>query len=626
MLKGLLGRLDQWIARFALVSLRGLIWPFLIAIAAGSGVWMIRHQDQLNQMSQNRLPHDVRVNAVWYTAGALLALFVAHAVVAFVIRLRTGERQSLRATELVNQATACLLGLPFVAAMLTPTLETKRPILVLVFAIIAALCCVPTLMLFGGREPFDEDHDDKERRWDRIEKWLVFALLMAMFAGYALFFSRLAITNHHAIGSRTIDLGYYDNIFYQSIHGRPLACSFLKAESHVSAHFDPILVLLSPLYLLYPRAEMLLVLQSVWLASGVFPAYLIGRKVLDSRLAGLIIAAAFALHPAVHGANMYEFHSLTLIATPLLWALYFLETNNRRGYWITLPILLLIREDVPLLMCFVAAAAILTRKPGYARLGWVTVAVCGVYFAVVKLFIMTSPDLLNAGDESYGFSYYYRDMIPNHKGVQGLALSLLTNPSYTVQHMLAEPKVEYMMKLLVPLGVLPLVAKPGRFMLVYGFIFTLLATRKPVFETGFQYSMLLVPMMVALTPMGIRRLRDGQLPRMLAIEPQKVVVACLGVVLIASLAVSWRFGAIWKNTAFRGGFARITRELDEGQALRYQKIREMADMIEPGAGVTVTNKIGPQVSNRQHVFLYRQKKVKESHYVFLDERDLKGKF
>src|SRR5262249_60600206 len=52
---------------------------------------------------------------------------------------------------------------------------------------------------------------------------------------------------------------------------------------HGSAHFDPILVVLSPLYLLYPRAEMILVLQCLWVGGGVVPAYLIAQDKLGSR-------------------------------------------------------------------------------------------------------------------------------------------------------------------------------------------------------------------------------------------------------------------------------------------------------------------------------------------------------
>ena len=43
---------------------------------------------------------------------------------------------------------------------------------------------------------------------------------------------------------------------------------------------------------------------------AVVPIYLIGRHWSLSRLMSVVVAACFVLHPAVHGANMYEFHSL----------------------------------------------------------------------------------------------------------------------------------------------------------------------------------------------------------------------------------------------------------------------------------------------------------------------------
>src|SRR5439155_12102520 len=124
-------------------------------------------------------------------------------------------------------------------------------------------------------------------------------------------------------------LGFYDNIFYQSIHGHPLGCSFVKTGYHGSSHFDPILVLLSPLYLVWPRAELLLVLQSVWLGSGVVPVYLLARAQRASRAAAIALATMYAVYPALHGANAYEFHSLTLAVPLVLWLLFFLETGSR---------------------------------------------------------------------------------------------------------------------------------------------------------------------------------------------------------------------------------------------------------------------------------------------------------
>ena len=60
--------------------------------------------------------------------------------------------------------------------------------------------------------------------------------------------------------------------------------------------------------MLSPRAETLLVLQSVWLATGVAPLYLLGKKRLGNPWFGVLLAATYVLYPALHGANLFDFH------------------------------------------------------------------------------------------------------------------------------------------------------------------------------------------------------------------------------------------------------------------------------------------------------------------------------
>ena len=626
MLTKALRQLDEGFARATPYVLRTLAWPVLIAVALGSAVFSYRHQGQLGLVATNKLPQPARVEALWHFAVAALLILAVYGVAAAVVRWRSGCWQTPRVLARVNRALAFVMAAPFAAILLTPNIESKSPKLALFYIAIAGACCVPSFMMLGRPDTLDEPEPSVlTRRMDRVWDVVALVLVALMFVAYGWFFTRIAVNNHQAFVTRTIDLGYYDNIFYQSIHGRPLDCTLMQQGNHVAAHFDPILVLLSPLYLLYPRAELLLGLQSFWLAAGVLPAYLLGRHVLSSRVAGVVMAAVYALHPALHGANMYEFHSLTLITPLVLFLLYFLETERKKSYWVTLILLLLVREDVPLLMCFVAVSIILSGRRGYARLGWMTILVSLAYFAMAKLLVLHSSDLFNEGSPSYGFAYYFRDMIPNKHGVRGMLISLVTNPTFVVSHVLSEEKVEFLLKMFLPLALLPLWARPRRFLLVYGLVFTLLASRKPVFTTHFQYAMLLLPFLVGLTPIAIRRLRDGRAPALLGVAPDQLATGLVGLVLVTSVLTSWKFGGIIENTSFRGGFSRVVRQLNDAQREKFRKVHELAAKMEPGAGVTTTNSLGPHVSNRPHVYLYRQARVKESHYVFVDERELKGK-
>jgi uncharacterized membrane protein len=443
--------------------------------------------------------------------------------------------------------------------------------------------------------------------------------LGALVMAYGIRFSRLAINNHHALQTRLIDLGIYDNIFYHSSHGNFLGSNFIPTQNHSSAHFDAILVLLSPLYYIYPRAELILVLQAFWCAVGVIPAYLLGRHHLDSRGAGMVMALAWALYPALHGANLYEFHSLTLLAMPMMWLLYLLTSGKVGPYFILLPFVLLIREDAPLLVACVAFAGILTRDSRLVRAGWITIAIAIAYFIFVKAFIMGSADPLGG---KYGFDWYYTDMIPHGPGLKDLAVSLLTNPTFAIDLALREPKLVFLLQLLVPLCFLPVFAKHWRFATAFGLFYILLATRKPVFSIHFQYSVVLFPVLIAVTPIGLRALRDGNLAQRIGLAKPQLVAVLLTGVLVSSLLMSWKFGGVVPNSSFRGGWAKIPHSLTVAQVDRYRRVRTLVDQVPPDASVTVTNRIAPHLTNRAEVWSYGDKKPTE--YLVIDTRDMKG--
>jgi uncharacterized membrane protein len=622
-----LAGLDRGLQRLATAGLSFLLWPALIAVAVSVGAYGFVHLPSLPTFDTNKLPDPMRRAAlIWLAKSAgLVALF--YFAVATIGRIVTRSWQFAKTSAELNRWLFGLLALPFVAALCLPKIEQESPKQTLfLIAITAAIAGATTyhwarLFMPSGR-PFDADGPDPRSRSN-----LPFAILstlgvLILWAGYSYIFSRLSITNHHALTTRTTDLGFYDNIFYQSSHGHPLGCSFVKTGNHISAHFDPILVLLSPIHRLYPRAETLLVLQSVWLGSSVIPVYFLGRRLLESRPGGLALALMVAAYPAMHGANMYEFHSLTLIAPLVLWLLYFLETNARKRYYLILALLCLCREDVSLLMCFVGLYALLSRRPGAASLGRNTILISVAYFLVAKLGFMHSRGVFNAGKDAYSYDYYYDAMNPGRHDIAGLLTSLFINPVFALKTALDEPKLVYLANVFLPVLFLPFFVKTGRLMLIYGLMFTLLASRTPVFTTHFQYTVVLFPIAFTLTAFALRRVQNGQLLTSLGLEPRKLSRALLGAALVSTLLMSWKFGGIVENESFRGGFARITRTLTPAQRDIYAWVNTQASSIPRAASVAVTPKLGPHVSSRMQAYNYPERQ--DVDYLFMDETELRG--
>lgn len=627
--RGGASRWRGWLARVAKVEDKALdwmrvafvwlAWPSAYAVAIATAIWAFRHKALQTALSNNRVPYDERVRVVTWGAWALLALLGLYVAVTVGRRLVTKKWDALAAPTLLNGILRGLLALPVIAVFKSATTESTDPIWT---ALLGAAAAATIAASAYAMPALPERLVQRAPGWLGYARYLAPVAVVALGVFYAWQFSHLSVTNHHAMNTRTIDLGYYDNIFYQSIHGRPLGCTFMHGETHASGHFDPILVLMSPLYLLYPRAELLLVLQSVWLATGVVPVYLLARAKLGGWTAPLVLCVAYVVYPAMHGANMYEFHSLTLITPLVLWLLFFLETRRMKSYAAMVFMLWLCREDIPLLMCFVGLYAVV-RRDGLARAGWITIAASLVYFVIVKKVFMTSGEVLNQGEGAYGFSYYFADLIPEGKGLGELLLSILQNPLFALKHAFANPKkILYLLVLFAPLGFLPFFAKGMRLMLIYGLFIVLAASREPVFQPHFQYSCLIFPIAFAAVPTALARVREGGgFAAGLGLDAPRLARSLVAFVFAASLLISWKFGAIVENQSFRGGFGRIARELKPDDVERYLAVRRMASKIPPDASLTVSNMTGPHVTGRAKVYLDRQKK--QTDYVFVYERELK---
>jgi uncharacterized membrane protein len=613
-----LARIDGWVLLVVRFSKRVVLWPVLYAIAWGATIWPLTHADRAGAFSKNGLDQAERVEQLFYLLGAAGAMAVL--LIGFLCAGRAihGDWQVEERSLRFNRFFAFSLAGPFLATLTLPGVESSRPIHTLFFIASTTVCLMPTVSFLW--EVLHRAPRVEATGWPaRLRAIGALLGVAGLFAAYSIWFSRLAINNHHALQTRLLDLGIYDNIFYHSSHGNFLGSNFIPTNNHANAHFDAILVLLSPLYYIYPRAELLLVLQAIWCGAGVIPAYLLGRHHLDSRWAGMTLAIAWALYPALHGANLYEFHSLTLLAMPMMCMLYLLTTAHLRAFFVLLPFVLLIREDAPLLIACVAFAGILTRDPRLARAAWITIGVAGLYFISIKTFIMGSADPLGG---EYGFAWYYTDMIPHHLGLGDLFISLVTNPAFAIDLALREAKLVFLAKLLLPLALLPVFAKHWRFATAFGLFYILLATREPVFSTHFQYSVVLFPVLIALTPIGLRYLRDGDLAKRMGLAKPQLVAMLLASVLASSLLMSWKFGGAVTNTSFRGGWARIPHALTAAQEEQYAKFRKLIEQVPPDASVTVTNTIGPHMSNRAEVWSYADKKPSE--YLMIDTRDMKG--
>jgi uncharacterized membrane protein len=589
--------------------IRSSLFPFvlaaLICLSPAALVWPFFFPERvdyvLTNLSDASFPRQLAIFAL--VSCLLVGSFYLYR---WVRRGAVGFAGIVESTRSSNSTLLILLACAPAAALAAPAIESEAPFFTLLLVTLVALIAATGVYGWGGVE--GRLTTGREGASGGREALLLFVVVAAVGA-YALALSWFSILNHRYLNVASFDLAIYDNLVWNTGHGRFLATSLMRGGTHMSAHFDPVLTLLVPLYRLAPNAETLLIFQSAWLASAAIPLFLLSRRVLGTGWMALVIACAYLLHPALHGINLYEFHSLALVLPLLVWSIYFLERGNWWGYWVVLSLILLTREDMALLSCGIGLyVADSLRRP---KAGIATIFYALLYFSLVKLFVMVEPGIFMSGKgDSYGYRTHFEQLIPREGGgAIDFLLTLVTNPIFALRVALEEAKLLYLVQILLPCLFLPLFTRGRQILLAYGLVFCLLSSKIGPHSIYKQYSSVFLPFVMVLLPYGLRALAVSKKLERIGFDGVRLRRALTIGVAVAALLVSLKFGAFVPNRAFRVAhwrppvhFTPAEKRVD--QQARYESLVELVDRIPASASVSATRFLVPHVSNREEAHIY----------------------
>jgi uncharacterized membrane protein len=435
-----------------------------------------------------------------------------------------------------------------------------------------------------------ERYDRLPARFRRLAP-LSFVLVSAI--GYASYTGYWSIQQHHRLATASFDLGIVDNVMFNAMSGHGFRAPVLfgpSGGSLLAGHANFVLYLFLPFYWLSPRAETLLIIQSVLLGFAAIPLYGFAKTQLP-RWSAALVSVAYLLYAPLHGLNFYDFHYLPVCIFFLFCLFWALSTNRTVLVWVFWALCVLIREDVPVGL---ATLGVFLVFSGYrVRTGvWMTV-LSVISFVLIKFVIMQM-----AG--TWWFANLYKGLMPEgERNYGGVVMTLLTNPAYVVSTLATEEKLTYALHLLVPLVFLPLRRWTYLWLLFAGFFFTLLTTKyKPTVSISFQYTAHWIPYLfgaAVLAMSGMGRSRSGVVHRR----------AALTALLFGLVLHSLSFGAILRPTKFVGGFQKVPFHVTEAERSRYRDLQEVIAMIPPEASVAATDSENPHISNRVTAYPFR---------------------
>ncbi|KKP66518.1 MAG: hypothetical protein UR68_C0012G0004 [Candidatus Roizmanbacteria bacterium GW2011_GWA2_35_19] len=216
----------------------------------------------------------------------------------------------------------------------------------------------------------------------KILLWLAILLFIGIF-------SYLSIKRYKTLNSYYYDLGIMNQVVYNTSRGRFLEMTnqdLKKNVSRLAIHFDPILAIFAPFYQFYEGPEVLLIGQAIIMGLGALAVFLIAQKELKRNLISLMFALSYLTYFAVQRAALFDFHSVTLATTFLLFALYYNLVKKNFWYYLFIILSLLTKEHVGLVILFLGAYLFFVKKE--KKTGVITSLLGLIFFISTVYFII----------------------------------------------------------------------------------------------------------------------------------------------------------------------------------------------------------------------------------------------
>ena len=382
-----------------------------------------------------------------------------------------------------------------------------------------------------GLEPDDLEPDGACVRWSRdprtwprsfaaavgamtIWQWV----LVALVAGYTSYFTSVTLDVHHGLGTSAYDYGLYDQgVWLMSRFDAPFVT--LMGRNLIGDHTSFILVFLIPIYWVFPSAGALFFTQSLMIALGAVPVYLLARRRIGNELFAVALAGCYLIHPAVAWTNRENFHPDSYLAPLVGMAIYGAVERKWRTYAVFFVLALMVKEDVSLVLVPLGVWVTLKRD---RRIG--ILSVVGAVSFMLAAMLLVKRSLIGVPTRNFW-------RIP-FGGPTGFLRTVFTDPIDVVRHYWSDNRPFYFWQMTAPLAWV-FARAPSVALISFVVLGTnMLSTFWYQYQIEYHYSLVAVPGLVMGTVWAISKVAE------------RWRGALVAAVLATSLWTSWSWGAM----------------------------------------------------------------------------------
>lgn len=331
--------------------------------------------------------------------------------------------------------------------------------------------------------------------------WMGMALVMALVTAFSIFFIVYLTRMQDAFRTPAEDMGIMDQAIWSLTHGQlfhqticnivnDTNCYSVQGISRFAIHFEPILFPLSFIYLLWPGPKILMIVQTLVVASGAFPAFWLARLRLRNEVAGVVIAALYLLYPSLQQAEVSYFHAVAFTSAFLLFTLYFMYTRRTLWMFVFAVLALACKEEMPLVIAMFGLWTLIFQQRWRSGLGLVGLAVAwvGLDLLIFRVFSPVGHPLLASR-----FAYL-------GSGPFEIIRNILLHPVSLIKaHVLEHDHFFYLRLLLSSVNYLALLAPWVLILAVPSIALNLLSSDPNQYQGLYQYNAEIVPVLIFAT-------------------------------------------------------------------------------------------------------------------------------
>ncbi len=275
-------------------------------------------------------------------------------------------------------------------------------------------------------------------------KWTYY-LLFILAVVYASTFSYYSIIKHLNLNSGMDPLGLHSQSVW---HLSNLAAPFSSYHNKniLADHMIPILAFLAPFYKIYSDPVTLLILQSILLASGIFPLYWLARDKLDSNFLAISLCIGYLLYPALQFANLYGFSPVNIATPLLLFTFYFFHKKSYIKYFIFLLLSLFCKEDVIPIAFLLGVYIFFFEKK--RKIGLFTTILSVSWFYVAYSILLP---YVTSGEHAQLQTGHFQRYSHLGNSMGEILSTLLLHPIFILKQILILEKLGYIVLLILPL-------------------------------------------------------------------------------------------------------------------------------------------------------------------------------